>query len=205
MLLNYLIISSIFSNVISCDQKYDIDHGDARDATGALITKNFPYQHPCNLSKVFQTWHLIGLQYSPQPIRSHIEETFFTKMVLRWMLLRFRVSWSNSVYANLRCIEYIMTWWSYAVICTLHYHVMQTYLMVLNCWNTCQIYSVSNVCLRLGRFSQLLFMQYMGLCGFSLPIYLMMIVRISVPDLIIIINKSELWPICHCLGLGHEQ
>ena len=31
----------------------------------------------------------------------------------------------------------------------------------------------------------------------------MMIVRIPVVDHIIII-KSEVWPICHCLGLGHE-
>ena len=46
-------------------------------------------------------------------------------------------------------------------------------------------------------------MQYMGLCVFSLPISLMMIVKIPVPNLIIII-KSEVWPICHCLWLGHE-
>ena len=51
--------------------------------------------------------------------------------------------------------------------------------------------------------SQLYFMQYMGLCVFSLPFYLMVIVRIPVLDLIIII-KSDVWPICHCLGLGNE-
>ena len=48
-----------------------------------------------------------------------------------------------------------------------------------------------------------IFMQYMGLCVFSLPISLMMIVRIPVFDLIIII-KSEVWPICHCLRSVHE-
>ena len=38
-------------------------------------------------------------------------------------------------------------------------------------------------------------------CGyFSLPIPLMMILRIRILYLIIII-KSEVWPICHCLGL----
>ena len=42
----------------------------------------------------------------------------------------------------------------------------------------------------------------MGLCVFSLPISLMMIMRICVLYLIII--KSEAWPIYHCLGLGHE-
>ena len=60
----------------------------------------------------------------------------------------------------------------------------------------------SNVCLKLSQLSQLYFMQYMGLCVFSLPISLTMIVRVPVLDLIII--KSEVWPICHCLGLGHE-
>ena len=35
------------------------------------------------------------------------------------------------------------------------------------------------------------------------PISLMMILRIRVLYLIIVI-KSEVWPICHCLGLGHE-
>ena len=39
-------------------------------------------------------------------------------------------------------------------------------------------------------------MQYMGLCVFHLPIYLMMIVRILVLYIIIII-KWEVWPICH--------
>ena len=46
-----------------------------------------------------------------------------------------------------------------------------------------------------SQFSQLSFMQYMGLCVFGLPIYLMMIVRIRVPYLI-----SHL----PFLGLGHE-
>ena len=45
----------------------------------------------------------------------------------------------------------------------------------------------------------------MGLCVFSLviPISRMMTVRICLPYLIIII-KSEVLPICQCLGLGHE-
>ena len=60
-----------------------------------------------------------------------------------------------------------------------------------------------SVCVRLSQFSQLSFMQYMGLCVFSLPIYLMMIVRIGVLYLIFNI-KSEVWPVCHCLWLGNE-
>ena len=64
-------------------------------------------------------------------------------------------------------------------------------------------YTLSSVCLRLSKFSQLSFMQYMELCVFSLSIYLMTIVRIHVLYLIIIV-KLKLWTICHCLGLGHE-
>ena len=45
-------------------------------------------------------------------------------------------------------------------------------------------------------------MQYMGLCLLRSSISLI-IVRICILFLIIIM-KSELWPICHCLGLGHE-
>ena len=69
--------------------------------------------------------------------------------------------------------------------------------------NTCLVHFVTSVCLRLSQFAQLYFMQYMGLCVSSLPVSLMMIVRICVLYLIIII-KSEVWPICHCLWLGHE-
>ena len=44
---------------------------------------------------------------------------------------------------------------------------------------------------------------YGRLCVFSLQISLMMIARICVLYFITII-KSDTWPICHCLGLGHE-
>ena len=52
------------------------------------------------------------------------------------------------------------------------------------------------------QFSQLSFMQYMGLCVFSLRISIMMIVRMCVLYLIIT-TKLEVWHIC--LGLGHER
>ena len=104
-------------------------------------------------------------------------------------------------------IKYIMAWWSNSFA---HYVTSSssssslcrciwrywTYKMFVS-------YILLIVCLRLSQFSQLSFIQYMGLCVFSLPIYLMMIVRIYVLYLIIVI-KSEVWPICHCLGLGHE-
>ena len=64
-------------------------------------------------------------------------------------------------------------------------------------------YLVSSVWVRLSIFSPLSIIQYVGLYVFSLPISLVMIERICILCLIIII-KSEVWTITHCLGLGHE-
>ena len=52
---------------------------------------------------------------------------------------------------------------------------------------------------------QLSFIKYVGLCGFSLPISLIMIDRMYILCVIIII-KSKVWTITvyYCLGLGHE-
>ena len=62
-------------------------------------------------------------------------------------------------------------------------------------------YILSSV--RLSIFSPLSITQYVGLCVFSLPSPLVIIERIYKLCLIIII-KSEVWVITHCLGLGHE-
>ena len=159
------------------------------------------------------------LSYQSEVSTFPIVVIFFRGYVSEVVVLSYAVCWHIYIYpgkagfcvfnycAVLWCaqiMEFIMTWWLYTFICTLHYLIiiiMQTYLKVLSCWNACQIYSVTSMCLRWGKFSQLYFLQYMGLCVFSLPISLMVIVRIPVLDLIIII-KSEvwLWPICHCLG-----
>ena len=64
-------------------------------------------------------------------------------------------------------------------------------------------YILASVWVRYSIFSQLSIIQYAGLCVFSLPISLVMIERINILCLIIII-KSKVWTITHCLGLGHE-
>ena len=64
-------------------------------------------------------------------------------------------------------------------------------------------YILSSVWVRLSTFSPLSIIQYVGLYVFSLPISLVMIEIIYILFLIIII-KSEVWTINHCLGLGHE-
>ena len=72
-----------------------------------------------------------------------------------------------------------------------------TYKMPVRC-------ILSSVWVRLSIFSPLSIIQYVGLYVFSLPISLVMIERIYILCLIIIIIKSEVWTITHCLGLGHE-
>ena len=64
-------------------------------------------------------------------------------------------------------------------------------------------YILSSVWIRLSIFSRLSIIQYVGRYVFSLPICVVMIERIYILCLIIII-KSEVWTITHCLGLGHE-
>ena len=64
-------------------------------------------------------------------------------------------------------------------------------------------YILSSVWVRLSIFSPLSIIQYVGLYVFSLLISLVMIEKIYILCLIIII-KSEVWAITHCLGLGHE-
>ena len=64
-------------------------------------------------------------------------------------------------------------------------------------------YNLSSVWVRLSILSQLSIIQYVGLCVFSLPIPFVMIERIYILCFIIII-KSEVWTLAHCLGIGHE-
>ena len=64
-------------------------------------------------------------------------------------------------------------------------------------------YILSSVWVRLSIFSPLSIIQYVWLYEFSLPISLVMTEIIYILCLIIII-KSEVWTITHCLGLGHE-
>ena len=64
-------------------------------------------------------------------------------------------------------------------------------------------YILSSVWVRLSMFVPLSIIKYVGLYVFSLPISLVMIEIIYILCLILII-KSEVWTITHCLGLGHE-
>ena len=80
-----------------------------------------------------------------------------------------------------------------------HYHHCANFIR--RHW-ACQIQFVECVS-KIKHISQLSIIQYVGLCVFSLLTSFVMIGRIYILCLIIII-KSEVWTITHCLGLGHE-
>ena len=84
-----------------------------------------------------------------------------------------------------------------------HYHHCANFIWKHWTYKMPVRYNLSSVWVRLSIFSQLSIIQYVGLCVFSLPISFVMIERIYILCLIIII-KSEVWTITHCLGLGHE-
>ena len=110
-------------------------------------------------------------------------------------LLHIRSGKTGKLFSLLLCslrwvhiVGYALPCRSYSFVCTAQHLIIiivQTYLKTLNLSDICQIYTIC------------------GLCVFSLPISLVMIERIDILCLIIII-KSEVWTITHCLGSGHE-
>ena len=116
---------------------------------------------------------------------------------------------------NLFSLELCSLWWvqivgyvlacrSYSFVCIL-YHLIIIMCKLYWHWNYKMPvrYDLSSVWIGLSIISQLSIIQYVGLCVFSLPISFVMIERIYILCLIIII-KSEVWTITHCLLLGHE-
>ena len=101
-------------------------------------------------------------------------------------------------------VGYVLTCISYKFVCTLHHLIiiivrtLSEDIEHIKC-----VSDIISVWVRLSIFSQLSIIHYVGLCVFSLPISFVMIEILYMLCLIIII-KSEVWTITHCLGLGHE-
>ena len=124
-----------------------------------------------------------NFQWNPTKNNIFIEQNAFWKVVCKMVSILARPQYVTNVFYDIGTVLVRNDAGKFQRNCKLH---------------------LSRVCLTLSQFSQLSFMQYMGLCVFSLPIYLMMIVIIHALKLIIDIIKSEVWPIYHYLGLGHE-
>ena len=97
-------------------------------------------------------------------------------------------------------VGYVSACRSYSFVCTLRHLII---IIVQTIWRH-RIYKMPvrynllSVWIRLSIFFQLSNIQYVGLCVFSLLISFVMIERIYILCLIIII-KSEVWTITHCL------
>ena len=96
---------------------------------------------------------------------------------------------------------YVLACRSYSFVCTVH-HLIIIIVKALNLWNACQRYFVQCVSKIKHILSIIHYTKYGAVC-FHSPISLVMIERIYILCLIIII-KSEVWTITHCLRSGHE-
>ena len=89
-------------------------------------------------------------------------------------------------------------------VCTRHYPIiiiMHTYLKILNYGNACTFCLACVSKIKSGL--SIIFYAIYGAVRIQPNHFRMMVVRIRVLCLIIIM-KSEVWPICHCLGLRRE-
>ena len=126
-------------------------------------------------------------------------------------LLHIRSGKTRNLVSSLLCslwwvqiFGYVLACRSYSFVCTVHHLIIiivQTYL--ISQISLRYIYVVEYVSKIKHIFFPVSIIQYVGLYIFSLLISRVMIERIYILCLIIII-KSEVWIITHCLGLGHE-
>ena len=128
-------------------------------------------------------------------------------------LLHIRFGKTGNLFPLLLCNLWWVQIFGYVLTCRSHSGLFVQYTISLS--SLCKLiwrhwtykmpvrYILSSVWVRLSIFSTLSIIQYVGLYVFSLPISLVIIERIYILCLIMII-KSEIWNITHCLRLGHE-
>ena len=154
-------------------------------------------------------------KYPPFPLFSHFSVVVCLRCLLHHILSRIVYTFRESrefdfisivqfmTSANSRILFGLQIAFVCLYITPLHYHNCANFIWRHWTYKMPVRYNLSSVWVRLSIFSQLSIIQYMGLCVFSLPISFVMIERVIIHCLIIII-KSEVWTITHCLGLGHE-
>ena len=111
-------------------------------------------------------------------------------------IVRFMMSANNRIRFGLQMVFVCL------YITSSHYHHCANFIWRHWTYKMPVRYNLSSVWVRLSISSQLSIIQYVGAVCFHLPISFVMIERTYILCLIIII-KSEVWTITHCLGLGH--
>ena len=153
-------------------------------------------------------------KYPPFPLLSYFSVVVCLRCLLHHFLLLIvytfrenREFFSSLLCSYDECKSSDTFWLEYRIRLFVHYTISFSSLckLIWRRWTSKMPvrYILSSVWVRSGIFSQLSIIQYVGLYVFSLPISLVMIERIYILCLIII-TKSEVWTIIHCLGLGHE-
>ena len=152
-------------------------------------------------------------KYPPFPLLSYFSVVVCRRCLLHHILSLIAYTFrENREFVSLllcslswvQIIGYVLACRSYSFVCTYTISLSSLCKLIWRHW-TYKIpvrYILSSVWVRLSIFSQLSIIQYVELCVFSLPIFLV-IEKMYLLCLIIII-KSEVWTITHCLGLGHE-
>ena len=103
----------------------------------------------------------------------------------------------------MQIIRYIIGQRMYLFVCTIQHIAIIIMRIVWKHWKHQKFVRciLSNVRLRLSVFSEWSFMQYIGLCGISIPISLLW-QKIFVLHFIVVI-KSQIWIFSHYSGLAH--
>ena len=154
-------------------------------------------------------------KYPPFPLFSYFSVVVCLRCLLHHILsLIVYTFWENREFVFISIVQFMMSANSqirfglqiifvYLYITPSHYHHCANFIWRHWTYKMPVRYNLSSVWVRLSIFSQWCIIQYVRLCVSSLPISFMMIARIYILCLIIII-KSEIWTITHCLGLGHK-
>ena len=101
-------------------------------------------------------------------------------------------------------VGYVMACRSYSFVCALHHLIIiivQTYLLTLNLWNFCQLYFVECV----SKIEHILLVIHYSRYG-AVCFQFTQFPRDGWENILlclIIINKSDVWTIIHCLGECH--
>ena len=153
-------------------------------------------------------------KYQPFPLLSYFSVVVCLRCLLHHILSRiaytFQENWDFLLV--IRCtvwwvqiVGYVMSCRSSSFVCTLHHLIIiivQTYLLTLNLWNVCQIYFVECV----SKIEHILLVIHYSIDE-AVCFQFTQFPRDSWENILlclIIIIKSEVWTIIHCLGLGHE-
>ena len=154
-------------------------------------------------------------KYPPFPLFSYFSVVVCLRCLLHHILslivYTFRENWEFVLISIVQVMMSANSWIRFglqiAFVCLYimpsHYHYCANFIWRHWTYKMPVRYALLSVWVRLSIFSQLSIKQYVGLWIISLPISFMMIEIIYILCLIIII-KSEVWTITHCLRLGHE-